>query len=35
LPKSGKSHFLGGKYPQIEKPFSKIEKRPDAEEIIV
>jgi hypothetical protein len=33
LPKGGKSRFSGGKYPQIKKPFSKIEKRPDTKEI--
>jgi hypothetical protein len=32
LPKGGKSQFSGGKYLQIKKPFSKIEKRPDTKE---
>jgi hypothetical protein len=32
LPKGGKSHISGGKYPRIEKAFSKIKKRPDIEE---
>jgi hypothetical protein len=35
LPKGRKSRFSGGKYPRIEKPFSKIEKRPDTKEISV
>jgi hypothetical protein len=33
LPKGRKSQFSGGKYPRIEKPFSKIKKRPDTKEI--
>jgi hypothetical protein len=33
MPKGGKSQFSGGKYPRIKKPFSKVEKRPDTEEI--
>ncbi len=32
MPKGGKSQFSGGKYLQIKKPFSKIEKRPDTKE---
>jgi hypothetical protein len=35
MPKGGKSQYFGGKYTQTEKPFSKIEKRPDSEEISV
>jgi hypothetical protein len=35
LAKGGKSCFFGGKYPQIKKPFSKIEKGPDTEEISI
>ncbi len=33
MPKGRKSRFSGGKYPQIEKPISKIKKRPDTKEI--
>jgi hypothetical protein len=33
LPKGGKNQVSGGKYPRIEKPFSKIKKRPDTVEI--
>jgi hypothetical protein len=35
LPKGGKSQYYGGKYPQIDEPFSKINKRPDTEEISI
>jgi hypothetical protein len=35
LLKGGKSRVSGGNYPLIEKPFSKIKKRPDTEEISV
>jgi hypothetical protein len=33
-PKGGKQ-VSGGKYPRIEKPFSKIKKRPDTKEISI
>jgi hypothetical protein len=35
LAKSGKSQFSGGNYPWIKKPFSKIKKRLDIEEISI
>jgi hypothetical protein len=33
LPKSGKSQFSGGNFPQTEKPFSENKKRPVTKEI--
>jgi hypothetical protein len=33
LAKRRKEPISGGKHPRIEKPFSKIEKRPDTKEI--
>jgi hypothetical protein len=35
LIKRRKEQFSGGKYPRIEKPFSKIKKRPDTKEISI
>jgi hypothetical protein len=35
LPKGGKSQISGVKYPRIKKPFSKIEKKLDTEEISI
>jgi hypothetical protein len=35
LAKKQKERYSGGKYPRIEKPFSKIKKRPDTKEISI